>query len=389
MSSQPFTKAFFILAFMLFLGCAGGKQTVIETDVPQTTQTPVAEGEKKAAPENTIVYWTEVTDSSKTAYRDRFGKNGNVRPAYASDRARYFPLVFDNQKTLTFGYEGNALTVNGAPYAAIVSTEAELLAANTPFVWINSRALLTEANMTKGALKDAVTVKLDKRATASALNYAMLKALPKVRHLDMEGALGLIDAGLMHIAEIHDLEYLDLGFCSKITSAGFRAYLPRLKKLRALSLRGNNVNVDDATLIRALTELPALDYLDLSLCLSVTGAGLKNGVAKITTLTYLNLKGLSEITKESIIEGIALLPNLEFLSLAGCPIDDETLTAGVAKITSLIMLDITGTKVTATAVRKMIADLPNLRYITITRTAVDETGYADLVKAFPLVTIAK
>jgi Leucine-rich repeat (LRR) protein len=152
------------------------------------------------------------------------------------------------------------------------------------------------------------------------------QACPKLESLVL-GNTHLVDEDCPSIAELKGLKRLDLAVNRGIGAAGIRSLAP-LKDLTSLRVAYCNL---DREAMGALTELPALDDLDLS------GNDLRNGVG-------------AELEK---------LPRLTRLKAPGV-FADRTTTAAIGTLTDLVELDLWGNHTLDNEAAEQLAPLSKL-----------------------------
>jgi len=171
---------------------------------------------------------------------------------------------------------------------------------------------------------------------ATDRNLAQLKALPRLKGLDVSGGESKVtDAGMVHVGQMKQLESLSLP--SAISDVGV-AQLAGLKKLKSLQIGGP---ITDGGISR-LAGLQNLEELELS-CDRITDAGIAH---------------------------IAGLTNLRILRLGNCRMSDAGLTQ-LARLKSLEKLTIRRTEITLSGLNRL-NPLENLRELTVKGVARDE-----------------
>ncbi|MEO1998944.1 MAG: hypothetical protein ABGZ17_27165, partial [Planctomycetaceae bacterium] len=130
-------------------------------------------------------------------------------------------------------------------------------------------------------------------------------------------AMGLTDAGMVHLKHIPTLESLDIRM-SHVTNAG----LTQLLELDSLSHLALPVQIDDDGLA-VLAEIDSLKSLDLSSSF-ITDVGLRH-LLKIKQLESLRFDATYITTKT--LQRLNELPNLVSIAVRFTDVDDETLVA--------------------------------------------------------------
>jgi bacterioferritin-associated ferredoxin len=116
-----------------------------------------------------------------------------------------------------------------------------------------------------------------------------------------------------------------------------------LARLRELSLVRYYRKVDDVVLREVAARCTQLNYLNLSVCHSVTDEGLRAVAAACTQLTSLNLCDCRSVTDEGLRAVAAACTQLTSLNLTWCRlVTDEGLRAVAAACTQLTSLDLSG-----------------------------------------------
>lgn len=189
----------------------------------------------------------------------------------------------------------------------------------------------------------------------------------------------LTDADLNEIAELIEIESLNLAFATNLTNSGLTA-LKGLRQLRSINLGGCKRIGDDG--IKHINSANPLESINLSLTqvsdvgvrqlpvftklreldldhTGVTEDGLEH-VAKCKTLEYLRLAGLS-IGDRGIAQ-LAPLARLRTLILDGLPITDQCVPEFL-KLKQLERLSIVQTQITAAGVAKLRSGRPQLKIV--------------------------
>jgi hypothetical protein len=160
------------------------------------------------------------------------------------------------------------------------------------------------------------------------------------------------DAGVAHLAGLHNLTKLDLSF-TQVTDAGLKR-LGGQKNLTELGLDGTRVGDDGLRHVAGFANLTRLSIMNTR----VTDAGMEH-VAGFTNLTHLSLYGL--VTDKGLVH-LAGLQKLAYLTL-GKNITDGGLShlSGLKSLNYLSLLD---TKVKGAGLRHL-AGLKNLAYVDV------------------------
>ena len=118
-------------------------------------------------------------------------------------------------------------------------------------------------------------------------------AQSKLRTLDLEGCIGVSDAGLEHIKTIHTLKTLNLAKTS-VGNRGLTA-LADLSQLEDLSLEGPSINDDSCAILANLRSLTTLRVKNSQ----ISDAGLQE-LQTLHNLTTLDISQCGEITERGI-----------------------------------------------------------------------------------------
>jgi hypothetical protein len=206
--------------------------------------------------------------------------------------------------------------------------------------------------------------------TDAGLTY--VRGLNALRHLDLANCKQITDAGMEHLTELRDLEYLELD-STAISDAGL-SHLKELKRLRHIRLE--NTRITDKGLLH-LSGLTGIEDL-LPDSTHVTDEGLAH-LSKLAGLRELFLD--STPVKGDGLVHLAPLANLEELRLNDTNVDDASLT-GLQHMTGLKNLWLNGTRVTDAGIDHLLA-LTKLEFATFMDTAVTEKGVGKLQQAIP------
>jgi hypothetical protein len=205
-----------------------------------------------------------------------------------------------------------------------------------------------------------IGVDLAGNETVSDADLLQLKCLTRLRKLNLNGCPKSIhDEGMALLAEMPELETLDLGHCYGITEAVLEN-LSGLRKLTSLSLKETGVVGD--------------------------GAGLHH-LKALTSLRLLNL-AYSVNLEDRYVEDLAGLTNLRDLNLMRCAKLTDAAMDHVGRLSSLEKLNLAGTQVTDAGMQKL-EGLKHLKEITLSsqeplqQTKVTDAGVAELQTAIP------
>lgn len=154
--------------------------------------------------------------------------------------------------------------------------------------------------------------------------------MTKLQWLQLGGKF-ITDAGLAHLAPLHELTGLQLdGHAKGLHGTGLAA-LSGLAKLKHLNLADSGI-VDEA--LPSIGKFANLERLNLSRTL-ITGKGLQ-ALAPLSHLKSLQLHGCRRL-EGSMLGGLAALPELAELSLDDDAIQDDAI-ASLEKLTKLRLL---------------------------------------------------
>jgi|GEM_PF-2071555 hypothetical protein len=202
---------------------------------------------------------------------------------------------------------------------------------------------------------------------ASDSDMQYLANLPRLEYLDLVSPR-ITDAGLAHLRNLYELQWLTLQAGAGVTDAGL-AHLAGMSKLRILVLA--DIQVTDAGLshLKGLTALQALSVQGAP----ITDAGLKD-LQGLTKLQFLDLFG-TQITDN----GLALLtrlPKLQVLLLGSAKITGPGLAylGGMPQLRGLVLA---GTQVTDASLASL-ADLTGLQALTLSGPQITDAGIAHI-----------
>jgi hypothetical protein len=189
------------------------------------------------------------------------------------------------------------------------------------------------------------------RATDADLK--LLKALPGLQGLTLDGNAALTNDGLKLVGQLRNLTTLFIADCPLITDEGL-VHLRNLAKLQSVQLVRCNM---DGSGLKHVKHLP-ISYLVLNYT-PVIDEHLA-AVAFMTELTVLDMQEAA-ITSRGLVH-VKDLTKLWELDLNRTAVDDEGLKhlTGLVKLTHLLLSD---TNVTDEGVAKLKASLPNLKSV--------------------------
>ena len=148
-----------------------------------------------------------------------------------------------------------------------------------------------------------------------------LRDMPELETLSLIYCEKITDAGLVHLKNLTNLQYLDL-METQITDTGL-VHLKNLTNLQSLGLMKTQITDTGLVHLKDLTNLKDLGLMETQ----ITDAGLVH-LKDLTNLQDLDLTGCENITDAGLVH-LKNLTNLKDLSLAGC----ENITdSGVAEL---------------------------------------------------------
>lgn len=177
-------------------------------------------------------------------------------------------------------------------------------------------ALLAEASKDFRVLESFRDDPGAKRLRAKDVSDRGLRFLPRFKKLEalsLKGSGRITDEGLIHIESLSALRELDLEDCTEITDAGL-LHVQRLTGLVELSLEGCP-KITDTGMAR-LVDLVNLERLDLAKCAGITDAGLA-GLSRLPRIEKLYLRMCTQLT-DAAVEHLKGLESLRMLNLHGC-----------------------------------------------------------------------
>jgi Leucine-rich repeat (LRR) protein len=159
--------------------------------------------------------------------------------------------------------------------------------------------------------------------------------------LDLSGFYYISDKAIAALAQLTELQSLNLQGCRRLTTAGL-AVLPRLKKLT--NLRLGRSHVQSGEVYDVLLKMPALRKLVLKDCVAVMKSG--QGFSKLKdlkTLRHLDLSCYGGLTGPIMADVVQLtqLTHLNLDNYKGCPVSLDLLKE-MEKMTSLEFLGLAG-----------------------------------------------
>jgi internalin A len=215
---------------------------------------------------------------------------------------------------------------------------------------------------------DGYFVAFNEKATDASL--ALLKDVPGLKSLYLDGAPNLTEKGLANLKGLTSLRDLSMSYSQNFTDAGL-ANIKELTGLTLLNLSGTK-GVTNAGLAH-LAGLLNLKTLNLN-GTGVTGAGLVH-LKGLTALQHLNLTGQN--VGESGAGYLAGLTDLRGLYLANTQMTDAGLSH-LAKLSKLQQLSLEGNPGITGAGFVHLKGMPQLTHLGLANTKVTDAGLAHL-----------
>ncbi|XP_054278776.1 F-box/LRR-repeat protein 14 [Macrosteles quadrilineatus] len=180
--------------------------------------------------------------------------------------------------------------------------------------------------------------------TDVALTQAFFNELSTITRLNLSLCKQITDSSLGRIAQLKNLEVLDLGGCCNVTNTGLLLIAWGLRNLRWLNLRSCwHISDQGIAHIAGLNKENAegnlqLEYLGLQDCQRLSDEALKHVSAGLTGLKSINLSFCVSIT-DSGLKYLAKMASLKELNLRSCDnvsdIGMAYLAEGGSRISSL------------------------------------------------------
>jgi hypothetical protein len=182
------------------------------------------------------------------------------------------------------------------------------------------------------AVHDAKVMRLLLRLQTTDEAVGMLaRWFPSVVSLESKGYDGdtaaLTDQGLRAVSSLPALTFLDLTMCRNVTDEGVRAVVSTCTALQSLNLTCCTVTDEG---VRAVSSCTALQSLNLWYCTKLTDEGVR-AVSSLPALQSLSLRGCREVTDVGV-RAVSTCTALTTLNLRGCY---ELTDAGVRALSSL------------------------------------------------------
>ncbi|GIL74161.1 hypothetical protein Vretimale_4809 [Volvox reticuliferus] len=185
-----------------------------------------------------------------------------------------------------------------------------------------------------------------------------LTGLTALAEIHLEACNHITDEGVARLALLPRLELLDLGGCNRITGRTLGAFTTH-GSLQTLLL-GNCAKFTDSGL-KAASTVGSLRVVDVSGCNRLTDAGAMT-LGLLRRLSRLSLRSNSKCSDRTV-EALSSLPALQWLCLSLCGVTDESLRM-LATSRSLTWLDLSHCwRLSRTGVRQLEADRPQLKVI--------------------------
>ena len=199
-------------------------------------------------------------------------------------------------------------------------------------------------------------------------DYQNLANLKNLQFLELLDCKGLRDESLQHLIHLPNLEYLCLRNCCELSITGLNA-LTQLKQLKGLALTSCPA-LTDKILIDLIQNMPNLEYLDLSYCTTITSEGVRK-LAKLSNLKNLSLSSWDKYLFEPtpVNETLTILSenlsNLEYLDLSRCRNLTNDNLHYLFNLTKLKSLSLRANSIKYEALLNLVENLPNLEYLDI------------------------
>ncbi|KAF7729417.1 hypothetical protein EC973_004396 [Apophysomyces ossiformis] len=206
----------------------------------------------------------------------------------------------------------------------------------------------------------ALYLKDCRRLSTPSIAY-FLQNVRHLRVLDLSSLDSVRNSTLYVVAELTQLEKLNLGWCRNISGQAVRAIAQGCRGLRYLKLNGCP-QLDEATMA-ILGQLPCLSHLCLAYCTSLTDNGLLEFLQSSSSpLTHLNLSSCSRLTDASLRHLALHCKHLSHLELAGCILlTDQGFCYLALRLRTLVNLDLEDLQqITGATVKALANNQPHL-----------------------------
>jgi Leucine-rich repeat (LRR) protein len=202
-----------------------------------------------------------------------------------------------------------------------------------------------------------------------------LKAFPSLRCVELPNKPAVTDAGLAHLAALHQLEELNLNG-TNVTAAGVVRFVKGRTRLQRLELVKVPLRDDDLATLKDLTDLRVLSLRGTL----VTDKGTVH-LGAFTKLRTLNLSTREGLITDAALPHLKELTELEYLDLDRTGITD----AGLGQLKSL--RNLRGLQVAFTTVSdaglEHLQTLSNLKELNARGTKVTKDGVDKLKQRLP------
>ncbi|KNC99528.1 uncharacterized protein SPPG_04919 [Spizellomyces punctatus DAOM BR117] len=245
---------------------------------------------------------------------------------------------------------------------------------------------LTRLNLSNATISDMLS-------TASRTLSDFLSVQPHIRHLNLMGAVELVDDASCQVIgqTLTELETLDLSECRQLTDEGTVTIARGCTKLIDVNLKGCT-ELGDAT-VRAFVEdgSAALRVLNVGLCSRVTDESVGSLASLYTKpgggLHTLKLSGCFNLTDAALEQFINLAPTpkstphplmpLSLLCLSGCyHITDNSLARLTPHLHSLESINFYSCEGVTDATVKVIAEhCPRLQSLVMSKCRITDEGF--------------
>ncbi|XP_022246279.1 F-box/LRR-repeat protein 14-like [Limulus polyphemus] len=167
-------------------------------------------------------------------------------------------------------------------------------------------------------LHNVKSINLSFCASVTDFGLKFLARMCELRELNLRSCDNITDLGMAYLAEGGSrLTTLDISFCDKVGDQGLLHVSQGIFNLRNLSL--NACPISDEGLSRIARTLSDLQYLNIGQCSRVTDKGLSLIADNFHQLRSIDLYGCTKITTVGL-EKVMQLPCLSGLNLGLCPL---------------------------------------------------------------------
>ncbi|KAG0170874.1 hypothetical protein DFQ28_002168 [Apophysomyces sp. BC1034] len=193
-----------------------------------------------------------------------------------------------------------------------------------------------------------------------------LQNMRQLRVLDLSGLDSVKNSTLQVVADLAQLEKLNLGWCRNISGQGVQAVAQGCQALQYLKLNG--CPQLDETTMATIGQLPFLSHLCLAYCTSLTDGGLLEFFQSSSgPLTHLNLSSCTRLTDASLRHIALHCKRLSHLELAGCVLlTDQGFCYLAPRLRTFVNLDLEDLQqITGITVKALANSQPQLRRLCV------------------------